>query len=852
MGQFFRRLRYLLNRRRLDQELQIDLEFHGEMAARGNRRLGNTLRLREDAREAWGWMWIDRLGQDLRYAARTLRRSPGFTLAAVLVLATGIGINITAFGLFDMSVLKSLPVRDPDTILQFHRTSSQGSATLVTYPAVEFYAAHSTKLSAVMAMSAAALTLGDDTNPVSARFVTPNFFGELGAQPALGRVLNPAWDASSDSDPVVVLDYRFWQRRFASSPSVVGSTIRLNRRSVVVIGVAPPKFTGLESGRSDVWLPIARLPYFVPGSPLLTSINFGEGVILWGRLKQAVPAKVAEQELSALTSALRAEHPENFWPDERLAGQPGAYASERGPESYAAFGLVAALVLLILVVACANLGGLLLARGVAREREIAIRVALGAGRKRIVRQLFTETLLLALVGSGVGLALSYALQRTWMALTETPPWVNPVPDWRVSLFAVSMGLLAALWFGAAPALQAARRPCGSPSSIGRRSESRARKALVGAQVAASSMLLIVAGLLVHALQHALYTPPGFEVEHVVAIDPGLAAHGFKPAEAENYLDDITSRLRQVPGVESVSRSSVPPLGDNNLSIIRMTVAGRRVDAYVNHVDPEFFRSMGIPLLQGRNFTPGDTDAIILSESLARREWPGGDGLGKRLSTGPDETGKDRKYTVIGVAGNARIAALHDSEAVEIYHLAQDGDMPSMSVLVRLRGSSQGPVANFRSLASEINPQVLPAIHPLKSSFREQLQPLQRGALLASAMGAIALLLAVLGILGLVAYAVSRRAQEIGIRIVLGAGPMDVLRTILGQFLRPVVLGVLLGAIGAAALSQLLRHALYGISSLDVVSFSAAIGLTVAISALAALVPARRALRIDPMRALRHD
>jgi hypothetical protein len=321
MNQIFRRFRYLMNRRRLDQELQSDMDVHREMAERDGRTFGNTLRLREDARLEWGWMWIDRLAQDLRYAARTLRKSPGFTLTAVLVLATGIGINITAFGLFDMMVLKPLPVRDPDTILQFHRSSSQGSATLVTFPSVAFYGEHSTKLSAVMAMSGSELTLEREANPIRARFVTANFFTELGAGPSLGRVLNPVWDEGAGGEPVVVLDYRFWQRHFASDPSVIGRTIRLNQRPATVIGVASETFTGLESGRSDIWVPMAREPYFVAGSQLLNSLGFGDGVIMWGRLKQGITPKVAEEELRELTAALRSHHPKDYWEDERLAGE---------------------------------------------------------------------------------------------------------------------------------------------------------------------------------------------------------------------------------------------------------------------------------------------------------------------------------------------------------------------------------------------------------------------------------------------------------------------------------------------------------------------------------------------------
>src|ERR1022692_1923965 len=279
-------------------------------------------------------------------------------------------------------------------ILYFHRRSSKGSATLVAYPAVAFYGEHSTKLSAVMATSGGGLTFENDASPIGVRFVTANFFTELGAGAALGRVLNLVWDDGVGGNPAVVLDYRFWQRRFASDPSVIGRTIRLNRMPATVVGVASEKFTGLDSGRAAIWVPMARQPYFVAGSPLLTGFGFGHGVAMFGRLRQGVTSKMAEEELRAMTAVLRRQHPEDFWEDERL---PGAYASQLEPDGYAGLALAATLMLLILAVACGNLGGLLLARGVAREREIAIRAALGAGHARIVRQLFTESLLLSLI-----------------------------------------------------------------------------------------------------------------------------------------------------------------------------------------------------------------------------------------------------------------------------------------------------------------------------------------------------------------------------------------------------------------------------------------------------------------------
>jgi len=323
MNEIFRRLRYLLNRRHMDQELADEMEFHREMAARegGTSPFGNPLRLREESRDAWGWTWIDRLFQDLRYAARMLRHSPGFTVTAVLMLAIGTGVNVAAFGFFDLMVLRPLPVRDPATLLQFERRSGKASADSLPYPAMAFYREHITTLSAVLALNTSRLAIEGEEKQLNAHFVTSNFFSELGATARLGRLLDPAKDEGEEA--VVVLDYGFWQRRFGADPAIVGKTLRLNGKLATVIGVAPGQFCSLRLGNPDLWAPIPQQPFFVNGSKLLTDFSEDGGIVfMWGRLQPGVTPKVAEEELKSLAAELRRQHPGDVWENARASRAP--------------------------------------------------------------------------------------------------------------------------------------------------------------------------------------------------------------------------------------------------------------------------------------------------------------------------------------------------------------------------------------------------------------------------------------------------------------------------------------------------------------------------------------------------
>jgi predicted permease len=837
MGELFRRIKYLINRRRLDAELASDMEFHREMAARAGRsNFGNTLRMREQAREAWGWTWLDRLIQDLRYGVRILARSPGFTLMAVLVLAIGIGVNVAAFSLFDMVALEPLPVRDPGSLVRLERRSPTAYTDGMPYTSLLFYQKNSRTLSAVIGvLGVPPMQLDDDIQQPSASFATSNYFTELGTPAGLGRLFDPAREDAPDATPDVVLSYGFWQRRFGGDPSAVGRIVRLNGKPATVIGITPYAFASLGGQTPDIWLPILQQPYFVEGSHVLTDTG-DSSTRMWGRLAPGATAKTAAQELLALTNELRRQDPNDIWDSEYIDIHPGGRMQVMQEMMYQVAAMVAVLTLLILAVACANLGGLMLARAVTREREIGIRVAIGAGRARIFRQLCTESLVLAALGALAGLALANTVVRVSLSRMDAPKWLNPTPDWRVLLFTLGLTLLAAVFFGLAPALQIARQ---------RQHKTMARQALVGAQVAASCVLLIVAGLLVRAAQHALYTDPGFGYQQLITVDAQLAQHGYTPTAAKAYLAQMQSRLRALPGVRSVSLVKLPPLG-HTVSRLRREVDGRAILVYPNWVEPGFFQTMGIPLLTGRTFYPGEKNAVVVSESFARWQWPGRSPLGQQMGDGAT------KDVVVGVVGNARINALSDDDATEQYWAAQPDDMPGMVVIARTAGAPDSLPPIVKSISESLDPRLFPEIRPLKALYQDNISPVGKVAMVVSLIGMVAVLLAGVGIIGLVAFTVSQRTKEIAIRIALGARRAQVLAAVLRQFAWPVVVGLVAGTGIAAAASKVLRKALFGVNNLDPLSYAGALCILGAMLALAALLPARRALRLDLAKILHYD
>jgi predicted permease len=837
MGEIWRRILYIFNRRCLDAELEADMEFHREMAARaGRNNFGNTLRMREQSREAWGWTWFDRLVQDLRYGVRILARAPGFTLMAVLILAIGIGVNVSAFSVFNMVALKPLPVRDPASIVRLERRSPSNYTSEMAYPSFLFYQQHARTLSATMAvLGVPPMQIDDDLQLTSASFVTPNYFTELGTHAANGRLFEPSLDTSPSAPPAVLLSYELWQNRFSGDPSVIGRVIHINKRPATIIGITPFALASFGGQHPELWMPMAQQPYFIEGSKALNDWN-DSTIRMWGRLAPGVSAKAAEQELRSLTDQLRKQHPEAVWNNEFIQSSPGGHLQVMQPDMYRIAAMVAVLTLLILAVACANLGGLMLARAVARQHEIGIRIAIGAGRGRILRQLLTESLLLASLGSVAGLALGCLVIRLLLMSPNTPRWLSATPDWRVLAFTAAATVLAAAFFGLAPALQVARQ---------KQQKTLARQVLVAAQVAASCILLIVAALLLRATQHALYTDPGFGYRQLISVDAQLARHGYTPEAARTYLNEMQNRLRAVPGVSAVSLVKLPPLGhvvDNSHTEIN----GRVVVVYPNWVVPGFFAAMGIPLKTGRTFFSGEKHAVIVSESFARQQWPGQNPLGQQMG---DSKTKD---IVVGVAGDAHINALSDDDAAEQYWPAQPDDMPYMVVIVRAAGEPGSLTPAIKSISEGLDPKAMPEIRQIKLLYRENVSGLEMIASAVSAIGLAAVCLAGIGLIGLVAFTVSQRTKEIAIRVALGARPGAVLAALLQQYTWPVALGLLVGGSCAAFASRLLRVGLYGVSNLDPASYAGAIGTLVIIVLVAALLPARRALRLDLAKTLHYE
>ncbi|HEY7389703.1 MAG TPA: ABC transporter permease, partial [Bryobacteraceae bacterium] len=834
--ELLRKLRYLLQRGRMDAELNSEMEAHREMMMHARRtNFGSVLRLREEAREAWGWMWLDRLGQDLRYGIRVLARTPGFTLMAVLVLAVGIGINIAAFSLFDMLALEYMPVPDANSLVRLERRSPTNYTSEMPYPSFAFYRDHSRTLAAAMAvLGVPPLQIENDIQGASSSFVTANYFAELGAKAAYGRVLSQALDGKPGSSPVAVISYGLWRRRFGSDPEVIGRIIHVNRKPVQVVGVLPDDVAILGGQHPDLWMPMSQQPYLIDGSTVLTDFD-KPGVRMWGRLAPGVTMAGAEQELRALTNELRREHPAAVWDNEFLQVSPGGHLQVMRPEMYQVAAMVGVLTLLILAVACGNLGALLLARAVQREREMRVRLAIGASGMRIFRQLITESLLLALAGGAAGLALGCAV--VWVALLEldAPKWLSATPDVRVLLFTLGVSFVSATLFGFAPALQIARQA---------QHKTLARQILVTAQVAGSCVLLIAAGLLVHAAQHALYTHPGFGFERLITIDGQMAQHGYHPAAAKAYLDDMRRRLERVPGVRSTALVLLPPLG-HTVSREDVEINGRPVRIYPNWVTPNFFETMQIPVLLGHTFAAGAKNVVVVSESFARRQWPGQNPLGQRMGDGA-------KNVVVGVVGDARVNALSDDDAVEQYWPATQDQMAAMVVVLRTDGPPADVSKAAEQISTSLDPKLFPEIRQIKTLYNENAAQMAQLAGVVSLSGVVAVLLASVGVIGLVSFTVWQRTKDIAIRLALGASDRSVLQTILRQFFWPSAVGLVLGTSVAAMGSKILRRALFGVGNLDVMSYGAAILLLVGMLAVAALIPARRALRVNLSQALHYQ
>ena len=838
MRKLFRRVSALLHRRRMERQLADEMATHQEMMPANRRRnFGSTLRLQEEAADQWGFAWLDQLRQDLKYAFRSLRRAPGFALTAIGVLSLGIGVNLAEVHMF-RALTHPLRVRNQDSLRQFLRVSRGRTDGSFSVPAIEFYRRYNTVLSAVIAETDLRLYHAQDSDAIYCGFVSGNYFAELGIAPVYGRLLDQR-DEQAGAAPVAVLAYDYWQSRFGGDPGILLKTITLNEKPVQVIGIAPAEFGGLVRQPTPVWMPLSQYPYPTGDGRLLADYGMYQTAMV-GRLLPGISVEAAETQFRALTAELRKQRPESAQPDEWLTLRPVGglpWSGRSGPTPAPIVLLLTAcvtMVLLVLFSACANLGNMLLARGLARQREIEIRLAIGAGRWRLVRQLLTENLLLAALASVAALVVGKLAARLIFQAVAAPPHLRIVTDWTVVAACAGLGLLAILAFGLAPALQAIRR---GPVAT------RARKLLVSVQVAASCVLLILSAFFVRAIRENLRIEVTFDYAGMTVVEPAFGVHNFETAQTRQVLADLITRLRQVPGIDAASIVSIPPLRGRAWV---EHLSGQTL--YLNAVDSAYFPMMRLPVLAGRLFGPGDPDTAVVSQSAARRLWPNESPLGKSFPL-------HGQRTVIGVVpdSGANIIGANPTsgaDSIEVYFPLSAGPMDRAAIVVHSTRNLAQMVPAIRS--ATMLPGIMPLVSTMQSNVTRRMEAVRMTAEVLASLGAVASLLALIGIFGLLAFTVSQRTREIGVRVALGARGVDVLRVVVGQFALPFGTGAAFGVALAAAIARVLRHTLFGFMPFDVLSFGAGLLVFAAVALAASIAPARRALRIDPASALRYE
>ncbi len=853
------------------------------------------------------------LFKDIRYGIRTLLKRPGFTFVSIITLALGIGVNAALFSVFDAFVLKPLPLKDPGSLVMLGGVNSQGERhSLFSYRDYLDYRAQNTTLSDLVAWNKVRATLGEAPPPQNddefaegykylfGQLVSANYFATLGAEMSLGRPLQSTDDEQPDQPGVVVLSYGSWARDFASDPRIVGQTIKLQGESFTVVGVTAREFIGTTPDVPSFWVPLMMRDRMIQeggwGHKRWLTDRDSDVFTLLGRLKAGVTRAEAETEMQLLTDRLAQSYSAEGRAEDRRTkiklGSAGTFVTiteEVMPlliPLLIGFGLV-------LLIACANAANLLLARAAGRQREIGVRLALGANRSRIVRQLVTESLLLSLAGGTVGLLLAvWTLSLLYPLVLSSVPLpeglaagfsLNLTPDWRVFGFTLLLAALAGIVAGLAPALQASKPELSSAlkeegSSFGRHlSQSRLRSALVVAQIAVCMALLVAAGLLVRNSQRVRTIDTGMNTKNVFSVATSLQSGTEKkkdPARDAELRLQLVDRLRATPGVVAVSRAHQTPLS-GGMGNTAVTLSGKpgggenehSLEARFNLVSAEYFEALSIPLTRGRPFTAQEVNAsapvVVISEATARRYWPDADPLGKQLGiaaqTGQPEN-NDRKpravayrqYEVIGVVRDARSRWVWEKDETLLYIPLPSSTTSAQYLLVRTAGDPLTVMNTVRTAAASIDPSLRVSTRRLEETLAFQMAPFRAIAWLSGVLGMLALLLASVGLYGVMSFVVTQRTREIGIRVALGAKPQDVIRMFLFQGLRLTAIGVLCGAAGGALIARLLAAVLIDLSALDPLTFgSVAVFLTV-VTLLAILIPARRATRVDPLVALRYE
>jgi predicted permease len=822
--------------------------------------------------------FMETLRQDLRYAIRTLAKNRGLTLVAVLSLALGIGANTTIFTFINGLLLRPPMVHEPDRLLEVwqHNTTRGkgiGSDMQLSFPEYEYYRDHNSTLSDIGAFTAETPPMiwnrSGEGETLRAALVSANFFSILGVQPALGRGFLAEDDRGATAAPEVVLSHAVWQQRLASDPAIVGKTLTLNGRDYTVVGVAPAGFTGLVVGFSpDLWTPLGMHQAVSP------ALDLNERRMHWllaiGRLKPSVDAKQVSADLAVLGQQLARDFPEtnkNLMPDVvAVELVPGPFRGVAGGIS----AVLMAVVGLVLLIACANVANLLLAKASSRRREVAVRMALGANRRRLIQQMLTESVLIAGVGGAIGLLLSLWAAPLLLSLmpASLPLGVSVSADIRVLAFTLLASIATGIVFGLAPALQQSRLnqvehlKNGAPH--GGSSRSKLRHALVVAQVTACVVLLVGASLCVRSLLNARSIDPGFDTRHAVAAGLSVDTFGYDETRGRAFYAQLLQQVRALPGVRAASLADHLPLGQTT------RMQGIEIDGYeaprgpsgmagfaidMALVGPDYFDAMGIPVLSGRSFKNTDDlnapPVIMINQQMAERFWPHQTPIGQFVNIlGPRESRV--RAEIIGIVKTGKYQSLGEDPTSFFYRPLLQDYQPGVQLIVRTAGETPVVDALRHEVRALDSRMALVGVETLEQHMQLPLFPARAAGLLLGLFGLLALTLAVVGLYGVMSYSVAQRTREIGVRVALGARRSDVMRLILGQGLRLTLMGMGIGIVCSVALTWVLRSVLYGITATDPVSFLAVAALLTTVALAASYVPARWATRVDPMRALRSE
>ena len=897
----------LFRRKQLDRDIEDELQAYVELLANerkkdgagldeaylgARRQAGGLAHVRENVRDVRVGVSLDRLAQDIRYGLRMLAKNPAFTLVAITTLALGIGANTAMFSLLDQVVLRLLPVPHPEQLVIVRETgnhygNSYGPNT-ISWPMFEDLRDANQVFSGMFCRFPATVTLGysDRAAQISAELVSGSYFPTLGIGAVLGRTIAPGDDAVPDSEPVVVLSYSFWRSYFDGDRAIVGRAIALNGHAMNVIGVAQPGFDGVELGApAKIFVPIMMKTEMTPHSDGLKDRRRRlSWVTTYGRLKSGVSLPQAQLSLQPLLHSIlefEVQQPEfvrtytavdrELFLRNRVELLPGS-ENELREDMRRPLWLLVALTGAVLLLACANLANLLLARATSREREFAVRLAIGAGRARIVRQLLVESLLLSVAGAALGLALAYVadrgLLRIYLPADAAAEFVvSPIPDGRVLAFTVGVMLLTSLVFGLLPALRGSRTEItlslkdrsGAQSSGG----ISLRRTLVGIQVALSLLLLAGAGLFVRTLRNLENLGPGFPTDRLLTFRINPSLNGYSDPETKSFYERLNVNLQTVPGVASVGFSTMPLLKGYawQNAILGKNFEGAPIEEQpvLCEVGPGYFATLGIPIVAGREFTteddgPAEYKYAVVNETFAKKYFPGRNPIGQRFGLVDEMAPTTPGIEVIGVIPDRKYRDLRETPPAQAYFpYFQGPHFRFMNVYLRTQGDPRWFVDAIRERMLQFDPHVpVVGLETMNQQIGFSLRTERLVASLSAVFGGLATLLAVIGLYGVMAYVVIRRTREIGIRMALGALRSNVIAMVMREVLLLIAAGLAAGFSLALVLADFIRSQLFGLNPRDPLTFlGSAVVLTLA-AGLAGLVPALRASCVDPTIALRHE